>query len=130
MATENQDLFEQYAFDIGELSVERKKGKRYFLRLFILLFTISVAVPTFSAVWINSYGLFGEVKSSIILKEASEEFSDISSKMNIRKAVKGINVWNKWFWLWVMVVCLSLTICIYNLPKEDTIVSKKVRMDD
>lgn len=107
-----------------------KKEKRYFLQLFILLFIIFAAVPTLSTGWINSYGLFGEVKSSIFLRETLEEFSEISSKMNARETVKGINVWNKWLLLWMAVVCLILTICIYLLPKENTIVAKKVRMDD
>ena len=46
------------------------------------------------------------------------------------QTAKGINVFNIWFELLITIVCISICANLIKLPRGDTIVTLKVRMDD
>lgn len=112
--------------------IDRVRGKssQYLMRVFFLLFMLSVTVPAISCGHIPNYGLFGELRSSVIGSEEQEEISEISSKISIRKKQKGKNIFNFWFCILVCIVCVRLLSYSFPLPGADTIVAKKVRMND
>ncbi len=99
-------------------------------QLLLLLFTLSAAAPSLPHDCITSYGLFGEVKSSVLTEAADTGASLISSRITVRESQKGIRVFNIWFNLWAAVVCLRFLQSVRKLPRSDTIVAKKVRMND
>lgn len=107
----------------------RKKYWR--LRLFFVLFTMSVSVAVLPCGTINVHGLFGEVTTHVIAEDKEQEIIGIKD-VGYKKAqtVKGINILNIWFELLITVVCISFCANLIKLPRGDTIVTLKVRMDD
>ena len=104
--------------------------RQFFMRLFILLFTVSVSVTVIPSSGLYTLGLFGEVKSSTVTEDSS--FCEESGKQvytNHRKH-KGINVFNIWFELWCCIVYLNFIRYKEKLPRGHTIVTLKVRMDN
>lgn len=102
---------------------------KLFLRWFILLFTVSVSVTVIPCSSIYALGLFGEVKSSTVAE--NNNFLDEFKKQvytNPHK-YKGINFINIWHELWCSIVYMSFIIYTNKLPRGDTIVTLKVRMD-
>ena len=99
------------------------------MRLF-LLFTLYLTVPIISYSCVPSYGLFGELKSLVVVNENKEECGEISSKTTVQKKQKGKNIFNLWLLVLVYIACLRLLAHSIKLPKADTIVAKKVRMDN
>jgi len=106
-----------------------KRGQRFF-RLIVLLFTLTVSVPLFPCEMVNTYGVFGEVQTSIVVNSFREEVSEIASKHTEHVRVKGTNIFNIWLLVSAGIVCIVFEMCIYRLPRDDTIVAKKVRMDN
>lgn len=100
------------------------------MRVFLLCFVISVTVPIIPCSYIPNYGFFGELKSSVIVSEDKEEISEVSSKINIWKKQKGKNIFNFWLLILVYIVCVRLLAYSFQLPKKDTIVTKKIRMNN
>ena len=78
----------------------------------------------------SSYGLFGELKTLIVINENKEETAEVSSKVTVQKKQKGKNIFNLWFYFLVLITCLRLLAHRIKLPKADTIVAKKVRMNN
>lgn len=107
-----------------------KKDIRYLWQLLCLLFIISVTVPALPAGSICSYGMFGEIASSTVVEEATEEISLLSSRITVRNLRKGNHIYNPWLLLRIVVICIGLLACVYRLPKGDTLVARKIRMDD
>lgn len=107
-----------------------EKNSHYLMRVFLLLFVLSVTVPIIPCSYISNYGLFGELKSSVIVSEDREEISEVSTKINIRKKQKGKIIFNCWLLLLVYIVCVSLLAHSFQLPRADTIVAKKIRMNN
>lgn len=105
------------------------KKKQLLTRLFILLFSISISVAVIPCGLINIYGLFGEVKAQMITQDDENEIIERHIANKVEK-LKGINIFNKWYELWIMVVCLVFIVYCSRLPRRDTIVTLKVRMDD
>lgn len=105
--------------------------KYWFMRLLFVLFTLSVSVTVIPCGVVNVQGLFGEITSSVIVEEQDWVRDDISFKYSEKvKKVKGINVINSWFELLVSVMCICAVAYMIRLPRGDTIVLLKIRMDD
>ena len=104
-----------------------KRENHWILRLFILLFSISVSVAIVPCGVVNIYGALGEVYSSTTI-EAEKETQLV--KEEVSKARKEINVYNVWFILYVIVLWIAFVEYSIRLPRGDTIVSLKVRMDN
>lgn len=107
-----------------------EKSSHHLMRIFLLLFVLSVTVPIVSCSYIPNCGLFGELKSLVIVSEDKEEISEVSSKINIRKKQKGKNIFNFWLLILVYIVCVCLLANSFHLPRADTIVTKKIRMNN
>ncbi len=106
-----------------------KKYSYCLMRLF-LLFALFVTVPINSYIYIPIYGLFGELKTLVVADEYNEEIAEVSSKVTAHKKQKGKNIFNLWLVILVYIACLRLLAHIILLPKTDTIVAKKVRMNN
>lgn len=107
------------------------KRKYWVIRLFIVLFTISVSVAVLPCGIINVHGLFGEVTTSTVVEDKDQEIANIKSIYHEKiQKVKGINVLNIWFEILITVVCICFLANLIRLPRGDTIVTLKVRMDN
>lgn len=106
------------------------KRRQLFLWLFVFSFTVSVTVTVIPCVIINTFGLFGEVKSSTIAQDNdSLEVLEDQDYTEYHKH-KGINIINIWYELWCYIVCMIFIVYMFRLPRGNTIVTLKVRMDD
>ena len=106
------------------------KNRHFFMRLFILFFTASISVTILPCNSVYSLGLFGEVKSSTVIED--NKFQEELEKQvctKIRK-YKGINIINIWYELWCSIICMIFALYIGKLPRGDTIITLKVRMDN
>ncbi len=110
--------------------IHAKKNSHYLMRLFLLLFVLFATVPTISYSCVPSYGLFGELKSLVVVNENKEEISEISSKVTVQRKQKGKNIFNLWLIVLAHIVCLQLLAHSIKSPKADTIIAKKVRMNN
>ncbi len=107
------------------------RKKYWILRLFFVLFTISVSVAILPCEIINIHGLFGEVTTCAIVEDEEQEIISIKDVGHKKvQTVKGTNIFNIWFELLITVVCVSFCANFIKLPRGDTIVTLKVRMDD
>ena len=107
------------------------KKKYWIFGLFFVLFTMSVSVAILPCGIINVHGLFGEVTTYVVVEDKEQEIVSIKDVDNIKvQTVKGINILNIWFELLIIVVCISFCANLIKLPRGDTIVTLKVRMDD
>ena len=106
-----------------------KRENHWMMRLFILLFSISVSVAIVPCGVVNVYGALGEVYSSVTI-EAEKETQLVKEEVSKARKEKGINVYNVWFILCVTVLYIAFVEYSIRLPREDTIVSLKVRMDN
>lgn len=107
-----------------------KKNGFCLMRLFLLLFALYVTVPMISCNYVPSYGLFGELKPLVVVSENKEEFFEVSSRINVQRKQKGKNIFNLWLYFLVFITCLRLLAHNIKLPKADTIVAQKVRMNN
>lgn len=107
-----------------------KKNGFCLMRLFLLLFTLYVTVPMISCSYVFGYGLFGELKSLVVVSENKEEIFEVSSRIHVQRKQNGKNIFNLWFYFLVFITCLRLLAHSIKLPKTDTIVAKKVRMNN
>ena len=107
------------------------KKKYWIIRLFIVLFTMSVSVAILPCGIINVHGLFGEVTTYVVVEDKEQEIVSIKDVDHKKvQTAKGINILNIWFELLITVVCISFCANLIKLPRGDTIVTLKVRMDD
>ena len=106
-----------------------KRENHWMMRLFILLFSISVSVAIVPCGGANVYGALGELYSSETI-EAGKETQIVKEEFSKARKEKGINVYNVWFVLCVMVLYISFIKYAIRLPRGDTIVTLKVRMDN
>lgn len=104
--------------------------KNLLIKLFILLFGLSVSMTVIPCGMVNTYGLFGEMQS-ITVTEADragrEEISTVSKKCH---NFKGVNIYNIWFEIAAVIICLIFTLYMFRLPREETIITLKVRLDN
>ena len=101
-----------------------KEKKQWLIRLFIILFSVSVSVAVLPCGIINTHGLFGEITSSTITSDDDNSSFQESRVLENRKQIKGINIYNIWFEVLIYIQY------IFRLPREDTIITFKVRMDN
>ena len=106
-----------------------QEKKQWMIKLFIILFSVSVSVAVLPCGIINTYGLFGEITSSTLTDDDNSSFQE-SHVLKNRKQIKGINIYNIWFEVLICVICLIYTHYVFGLPEEDTIITLKVRMDN
>ena len=106
------------------------RKKQILLRFLIFLFTVSVSVTVLPCGMVNALGLFGEVKSSAVTEDRDAEKAEESRLLEIKQSVKGLFYYNIWFEVWISIVCIILIEYMIRLPREDTIVTLKVRMDN
>lgn len=107
-----------------------KKNSYCLMRLLFLLFALYVTVPSIPYSYVPGYGLFGELKSWVVVNENKEEILEVSSKITVQKKQKGKNIFNLWLFILAYIACLRLLAHSVKLPKADTIVAKKVRMNN
>ena len=103
--------------------------KHWIIRLFIIFFTLSISVAVIPCGVINVYGPLGEVYSSTSI-EAETENEQIKSETSKYQKIKGINIFNIWFILCIIVMYISFFEYVIRLPRADTIITLKVRMDN
>lgn len=106
------------------------KRKHWAIRLFLVFFTISVSVAVIPCGIINVHGLFGEIVTSAAAEDKEQETVNIKSIIHEKvQAVKGVNIFNVWFEILTAIVCISFCADLIKLPRGETIVTLKVRMD-
>lgn len=107
------------------------KKKYWIIRLFFVLFAVSVSVVVLPCGIINVHGLFGEIVTSTVVEDEEQEIVNIKS-VDYKKVqtAKGTNIFNVWFEILAAVVCISFCANLVKLPRGDTIVTLKVRMDN
>lgn len=96
----------------------------------MLWFSVSVSVTVFPCGVINAHGLFGEVTSAAVTEDRDSAVSEESGVFNTKRNIKGINIFNIWFEVWICIICFLFFEYVFRLPREDTIVTLKVRIDD
>ena len=106
-----------------------KTENNWMIRLFILLFSISISVAIVPCGVVNIYGALGEVYSSVTI-EAEKETQLVKAEVSNARKEKGINVYNVWFILCGIILWIAFVEYSIRLPRGDTIVSLKVRMDN
>lgn len=105
--------------------------KHWIIRMFFVLFTLSVPVTVIPCGVINTYGMFGETTASFIMEDKEQTIVHENAKsINKNQKIKGINVFNVWFEIFVLVICIRFIEYLIRLPRGDTIVTLKVRMDN
>ena len=107
-----------------------EKRKLWLLRLFILLFSASVSIAVLPSSIVNVYGLFGEITSSSVTEDKNSEIVDVRQIYKLSKLIKGINIYNIWFEVLESILCMIFIVYMLRLPKGNTIISLKVRIDD
>lgn len=107
------------------------KKKKFVTQLFLAFFMVSVSVAVLPCGIINVYGLFGEVTASSIAEDKDQESVNIKSRYHeAAQKVKGSNIFNIWFNILITVLCICFVTYMIRLPRGDTIITLKVRMDD
>ena len=69
-----------------------KEKKQWLIRLFIILFSVSVSVAVLPCGIINTYGLFGEITSWTITHDEDNSSFQESRVFENRKQIKRINI--------------------------------------
>lgn len=108
----------------------REDKKQWPVRLFVILFSVSVSLAVLPCGIINVYGLFGEQISSLITDDGNKVSYPQRQVFENRKQIKGINIYNRWFATWIGVLCTAFIQYMVRLPRGDTIITRKVRMDN
>lgn len=102
----------------------------FFIRLFILLFTVSVSVTIIPCSSVYTLGLFGEVKSSTVT-ENNKSLEELKKQVSTKtRKFKRANIINIWYELWCSIICMIFALYIGKLPRGDTIITLKVRMNN
>lgn len=107
-----------------------KDKKQWIIRLFIILFSISVSVTVLPCGIINIHGLFGEITTSTVTNGEDKSCFQESCAFENRKQITGINIYNIWFEIWICIICMIFIQYMFRLPRGDTIITFKVRMDN
>ncbi len=111
--------------------MSKEKHMNIWKRLFILCFTISVSIAVLPAGIINTYGMFGDVQARTVIHESQEETEELVAKAIYKQQhSKGINVYNVWLYLLICIIVIAYTIYCYRLPRGDTIITFKIRMNN
>lgn len=104
--------------------------KSLLIRLYILLFTVSISTTVIPCGIVQSLGLFGEMKFSTVKQEKNlTEAIKKHIPIKVRKE-KGIPIINIWLEIWICIISLIFIVYNLRLPRKDTIVTLKVRMNN
>lgn len=105
--------------------------KRCFLKILILIFSVSVSMTVVPCQVVYAHGLFGEITASSISETETESGIRFFSKAD-HEAVcaKGRNVFQIYFLLIALIVFSIRSDHARKLPAKETIVSLKIRMDN
>ena len=106
-----------------------KRKHDWIMHLLILFFSMSVSVAIVPSGVVNVYGVLGEVYLSVTI-EAEKETQFVKDEVSTDRREKGINIYNVWFVLCVNVLYIVFVEYVLRLPRGDTIVTLKVRMDN
>lgn len=101
-----------------------------FLHWYIFLFTLSLSVTVIPCSSIYALGLFGEVKSSTVTEDNCYLEESENQAYIIPHKYKGTNIINSWYELWCIIVYMIFIMYKDKLPRGDTIVTLKVRMNN
>lgn len=107
-----------------------KDKKHLYIRILIILFSVSVSVTVLPCGIINTYGFFGEISSSTITRDELSTAFQVSHVFERKHQIKGINIYNIWFEVWMYIICMVFIQYMVRLPRGDTIITFKVRMDN
>lgn len=107
-----------------------KDKKQWIIRLFIILFSISVYVTVLPCGIINTHGLFGEITTSTVTNDEDKSCFQENHVFENRKQITGINFYNIWFEIWICIICMIFIQYMFKLPRGDTIITFKIRMDN
>ena len=100
------------------------------LRLLIPFFAVSISVAVIPCGIVSTLGLFGEVRSQMVTEDKDAEKAEESRISVKRHLVTGLFYYNSWFEIWICILCMIFAAYMFCLPRGDTIVTWKVRMDD
>lgn len=78
----------------------------------------------------TAYGLFGEVKASMVAEEDRCRAEEDECVVKMVCPVRQANRYHIWLLLKILILCLIYAVYEIRLPGRDTIVTLKVRMDD
>lgn len=107
------------------------RKKKLLRRLFFALFTISVSLAVLPCGIINVHGLFGEVTAFFAAEDEEQENAELRDvRQEKAQRTKGIRFFNRWFEILPTVICICFLANLCRLPRSETIVTLKVRMDD
>ena len=107
------------------------RKKKLLLRLFFALFTISVSLTVLPCGIINVRGLFGEVTAVFAAEDEGRECAELQDvRQEKAQRKKGILFFNRWFEILPSVICICFLANLRRLPRSETIITLKVRMDD
>ena len=106
------------------------KRNNFLIQLSLILFVLSTPIVVVPSGIVSIYGLFGEMYYSIAeeKEEITEEIASITVQ-NTQKA-RGLNVYNVWFEFLAIILSIYYGVYVIKLPREDTMVTLKVRMDN
>ena len=110
------------------LTNSRYKLKCLLIRLFIVLFTVSISIAIIPSGILFLQGLFGEVKIAVAEdRETAQEQHDKQQNIKLEETIRVFNIW-----LLIIIEILVLRFIIHSLkaPPHQTLVSIRVRMDD
>lgn len=107
-----------------------KYQNRAYLRFFIILFTLSISVTEMPCGLMLTHGLFGEVKTATATAESRTDREELSARQRADNIVKGENRYNIWFEIAPVLIFLVYLKYGLRLPRGETIVTLKVRMDN
>lgn len=102
---------------------------RISIRLFTLLFSITVCTTVIPCGIVNTHGLFGEVQSFTAAEEQTKQEETAAQKTKTFKT-KNALLFNCWFILLCTIICLIAAIYTTKLPDGKTIVTLKIRMNN
>lgn len=112
------------------MKLKKYRKDQVLLRLLISLFAVSISVAVISCGIVNTPGLFGEVRSQTVTEDKDAEMEE-ESRISVKKhLVTGVFYYNIWFEIWICILCMIFAAYMFCLPRGDTIVTWKVRMDD
>ncbi|MBP3460152.1 MAG: hypothetical protein J6K58_13160 [Lachnospiraceae bacterium] len=105
--------------------------KPRFLKILILLFTVSVSMTVVPCHAVNSHGLFGEITAfSVSETETESEVRSVSGSEHEAVRSKGRNVFQIYFLLIALIVVFIWLDHVRELPVKETIVTLKIRMNN
>lgn len=105
-------------------------NKKIIVRLFLVLFTLSISVAVIPCGLVIVQGLFGEARSAVVTEDKQAAREEISLLSIRHRNIKGANPYNIWFEITAIILYLTYISYTVEFPREETIADLKVRMDN